>query len=131
LQDPDWEKAGEISWTQAIENCVCMTAGSHLMDLYGALDHYLLPLTTATKFGKTKRSSPSGIGPFIKSESRWKMRSVFQRQTLKVREKTSLVPCQEIGLNATLKKDQGFRCREVIESRQAKPLQPAVPNGLA
>jgi len=105
----------EPAWLQALAAAsrLHLAGGGYLTDRFH-LRHFLRPIRLARSRGLPITTSPLGLGPFQYPRNAAAVAGCLRRATLIVRDEDSLRYCQEHGLNATEKPDDGFRWEQVV-----------------
>lgn len=110
-------KANPVAeWLSALRDAsmVYYVGGGYLSDLFD-LDHFLFPGECAQQFGTRIETAPLGIGPFRSDLTAQRVRDVFRKSLLRVRDEDSLIQCARWGIAAEKSVDDGFRVREVVD----------------
>lgn len=104
------------AWAKQLRACemLYLVGGGYFSDMF-QLDWLLLPVSVARSGGARIATAPIGLGPF--RSARWAKRvaDALQGATLVVRDEASLQLCQNFGVPAEHRRDDGFRALEVLE----------------
>lgn len=103
-------------WVRLIEGAdlLYLVGGGYLTDLF-SLERFLTPVEVAHHFGVRVATAPLGIGPLRLKESREYFKSSMERVALRVRDPESLEECKNLGVDAEMCRDDGFRVRENLD----------------
>lgn len=107
----------EPAWLQAMAAAsrLHLAGGGYLTDRFH-LRHFLRPIRLARSRGIPITTSPLGLGPFRNPRNAAAVASCLRTATLIVRDEDSLRYCQDHGLNATERPDDGFRWEQVADT---------------
>ena len=102
-------------WVQTIQRAreLWLVGGGYLNDL-GPCEYFLLPVQLAKAAGVSVRTAPVGIGPFRSSRTADLVATALRGTDLTVRDKASEQWCVSHQLRSQLRRDDGYRVREVM-----------------
>lgn len=111
-------------WAEAVKHCelLYLVGGGYLTDLYD-LESLLLPVEVARLHDVTVETAPLGIGPFNDSWSARKLQCALRDARVRVRDVDSQTICNDVGITAECRRDDGFRIMEVIAIDKPAPFR--------
>ena len=91
-----------------------LVGGGYLTDLF-SFDQFFTPVEVADHFDVAIESAPLGIGPFTRPESLNRFGNALAKASVRVRDANSLTLCKQVGINAEICPDEGFRASEDLK----------------
>lgn len=112
-------------WVKAIQSSkmLYLVGGGYLTDLF-SLPTMLIPIEVARRANVPVSTAPLGIGPFRDPIQKNLVATTLQGIELCVRDETSMRFCNEMGLTASIREDDGFRVGEILSLNTATSQQP-------
>lgn len=103
-----------LEWVRILREAseLYLVGGGYLTDLFH-LDEVLIPVLIAQHYGKVVNTAPVGAGPFKDTAFKRIFVKTFRDIKLTVRDSESQLQCKQLGLDAKLVCDNGFRLMEL------------------